>query len=95
MADSPYQSAVNCVAAIRSTRAALAAANVSLGAAGQKSLEQAEKIFVDRARATNLQAATASKDITDRQDATKDQPGEQAQLPLAVLACDPVTALHT
>ena len=81
MADSPYQSAVNCVAAIRSTRAALAAANVSLGAAGQKSLEQAEKIFVDRARATNLQAATASKDIT--------------QLPLAVLACDPVTALHT
>lgn len=83
LGETPDEAAVNCAAAIRITRAALVASNVSLESEAQKTLDQAEAIFVRRAK--KLDADKASSEIAERQSAMSDQTAAQAQLTLSCI----------
>jgi hypothetical protein len=79
----PYQSAVNCAAAILTTKAALASSTVSLGAAGEEALDHVVAIFASQAK--KLDPERATEDISNRQVAVADQAAEQTELTLSCI----------
>jgi hypothetical protein len=79
----PYQSAVDCAAAILVTKAALASSDVALGTAGDQALDQAQIIFANRAKRLNADAA--ARDISEKKRSAGDQAAEQTQLTMSCI----------